>query len=158
MSAARLAARCLAVLGPVAGPVAVVVPRAPRLRAALATRLPVARDGDGPRAAVVAFLGAPAEPAERRGVLDGLHQSLPANAPLLLVDHNQPRTLLRRTLGWLALATAGLGPSRARYPSARELAARGFTVDRLRLACGERVQLVLARRRPASGSEAGEPG
>ena len=33
-------------------------------------------------------------------------------------------------------------PARARYPAARELAALGFDVERLRLACGERVQLV----------------
>jgi hypothetical protein len=36
---------------------------------------------------------------------------------------------------------------RARYPTAREIAARGFEVERLRLLDGERLQLVRARRR-----------
>jgi hypothetical protein len=48
--------------------------------------------------------------------------------------------------GALPAPGRGLRPSRARYPAARELAALGFAVERLRLACGERVQLVVARR------------
>ena len=146
MSPARLAARALGLLGPVTGPVAVVAPRAPRLAAALAARAPLATDGAPAAAAIVSFLGAPAHPADRQAALSALARRLPAGAPLVLVDHNQPRVFWRRGLGILALAAAGSAPSRARYPAARELAALGFAVERLRLACGERVQLVVARR------------
>jgi hypothetical protein len=146
VSAASLAVHCLELLGPPTGPVAVVASRTPRLAAALAARVTPSRDGDRPAAAIVAFLGAVAAPTERQRVLHALRTRLPAGAPLVLIDHNQPRALARRVLGWLVLAAAGLGPARARYPGARELRALGFTIDRLRLACGERVQLVLARR------------
>ena len=74
---------------------------------------------------------------------------------LLRSDHNQPRVLWRRGLGIVVLAAARFPPSRARYPAARELAALGFAVERLRLACGERVQLVLARR-PETLSRVGD--
>ena len=146
MRPARLAAHVLALLGPVAGPVAVVAPRAGRLAAALAAATALESDGARPAAAIVSFLGAPAHPADRQAALRALARRLPAGAPLVLVDHNQPRVLWRRGLGILALAAARCAPSRARYPAARELAALGFAVERLRLACGERVQLVLARR------------
>ncbi|TMB60874.1 MAG: hypothetical protein E6J60_00065 [Deltaproteobacteria bacterium] len=155
MRPARLAARVLALLGPVAGPVAVVAPRAGRLAAALAAQTACASDSAPPAAGIVSFLGAPARPADRQAALRLLARRLPAGAPLVLVDHNQPRVLWRRGLGILALAVARCAPSRARYPAARELAALGFAVERLRLACGERVQLVLARSsdpRPCLGS------
>jgi hypothetical protein len=144
--AAPLAARCLDLLGPVAGPVVIVAPCAPALRAALATRAP-APDADGaPVAAVVAFLGVPARPDERQHMLRDLQRRLPAGARFVLVDHNQPRVWWRRALALPGLAGAGLGPARARYPAARELAALGFTVERLRLGHGERVQFIVARR------------
>jgi len=141
---ARLAAHALDLLGPVAGPVAVVSPASPALAAALAHRVPVA--GAEPTAAVLVFLGAPAHPADRQRTIRELRARLPATASLVLVDHNQPRAWWRRALALLPLATQGLGPARARYPAARELAALGFSIQRLRLACGERIQLVLARR------------
>jgi len=144
--AARLAARALALLGPVTGPVAVVSPHSPKLAAALAARLPPLAAGEPPAAAVVVFLGAPARPVDRQQALRAVQTRLPAEAVLVLVDHNQPRAWWRRMLAWPGLAAAGLDARRARYPAARELAALGFTVDRLRLACGERVQLVVARR------------
>jgi hypothetical protein len=144
VTGAGLAARAVELLGPVAGPVAIICP--PRLAAALAARLPPAADGEPPAGAVVVFLGVRARPAERQGLLRALQRRLRAGAPLLLLDHNQPRAAWRRPLALALLARAGLGPARARYPAARELAALGFTVERLGLACGERVQLVLARR------------
>ena len=147
MSTARLAAQCLALLGPVTGPVAVLGPHAARLRAVLAREVPAARDGEVPQGAVAVYLGTSAEPAERQTELRGLGRRLPAGARLVLVDHNQPRALWRRVPAWVRLALAGLGPARARYPAARELAALGFAIERLSLVCGERVQLVLARRR-----------
>ena len=148
MTRARLAAHALQLLGPVAGPVAVSAPR--RLRAHLVARVVAAQDGDVPVAALVAFLGSRAQPAARQALLAALRDRLPASAPLVLVDHGQPRALWRRAVGVVLLALHGLGPARARYPAARELAVLGFVVERLCLACGERVQLVLARRRRPS--------
>jgi len=148
VSGARLAAHAVRLLGPVEGPVAIAVPA--RLGAHLGTQLSAATDGDVPAAAVVAFLGSPPRPATRQALLAALRNRLPAGAPLVLLDHSQPRAAWRRVIGALLLAVRGLSPSRARYPAARELAALGFAVERLRLACGERVQLVVARRRPAS--------
>ena len=146
MSRARLAARCLDLLGPVAGPIAIVSARGGSLAVRLALRAGVACDGEIPAAAIVTFLRAPARPADRQAVLRTLQGRLPPGTPLLLVDHSQPRARWRRAIGVLRLALAGLPPARARYPAARELAALGFGVERLRLACGERVQLVLGRR------------
>jgi len=104
-----------------------------------------ARDGERPAGAVVVFLGAPARPAERQSALRTLARALAPGALLLLVDHNQPRAWWRRGVALPRLLLARLEAARARYPAARELAAIGFTVECLRLACGERVQLVLAR-------------
>lgn len=146
MTAARLAARCVDLLGPVAGPVAVVAPRAPALADALAARLTVAAGTATAAAAVVAFLRMPARPAERQRTLRDLQARLDTHAPLVLVDHNQPRRPWRRVLATLALAAARLGAARGRYPAARELAALGFRIDCLALDAGERIQLVLARR------------
>jgi len=146
VNAARLAARCVELLGPVAGPVAVVAPRVPALADALAARVTLAAGTAAPAAAVVAFLRMPARPAERQWTLRDLQARLDAHAPLLLVDHNQPRRWGRRLLATLALAGARLGPARGRYPAARELAALGFRIDRLALDAGERIQLVLGRR------------
>ena len=146
MTAARLAARCAELLGPLPGPIAVLAPRAPSLRAALAVRLPLAAADAAPAGAVVAFLGVAARPDERQRSLRDLQRRLPAGAPMVLVDHSQPRARWRRPFAAIVLAFAGLTPARARYPAARELAALGFHVERLRLGRGERVQLVVARR------------
>ena len=97
--------------------------------------------------AVVVFLGAAPGPAKRQAALRAVERRLPPGAPLVLVDHNQPRALWRRALAVLQLAVRGLPAARARYPAARELGALGFAVERLWLDGGERVQLVRARRR-----------
>jgi len=146
VTAARLARRCLALLGPVAGPVAVAGPGAGRLRAALAAHVLVAADGAPAAAAVVSFWGSAPAVEDRRALLRGLASRLHPGAPLLLVDHNQPRAAWRRLVALPLLLAAGLGPARARHPAARELQALGFAVERLRLADGERMQLVVARR------------
>jgi hypothetical protein len=143
VSPAGLAAHCLALLGPTAGPVVVAGPRAARVAAALARTVTVAAEG---AAAVVVFLAAPADAGLRRAVLDDLRRRLPPGAPVVLVDHNQPRAWWRRTVAIAAALVAGRVPTRARYPAARELAAAGFAVERLRLAPGERLQFVVARR------------
>jgi len=145
VSAARLAARALELLGPVEGPVVVACPA--RLVGAIAAQRAVAPDGGVRNGAIVAFLGAAASPTERQVILRTIERRLAEGAPLVLLDHNQPRAWWRRLAGMVLLAGRGLGPGRARYPAARELAALGFAVERLRLACGERVQLVRARRK-----------
>ena len=147
MRAARLAARAVELLGPVEGPVVLSCPAAARLEGALVARVRTPRSGEVPAAAVVVLLGGPHCPQQRQPLLRALQHALPRGAPLVLIDHNQPRSWGRRVLAVLALAVRGLAPARARYPAARELAALGFAVERLRLAAGERVQLVRARRR-----------
>src|SRR5262249_11503975 len=132
VSAARLAARAVALLGPAAGPVAVVAPPARRLARAVARATPGAAGGGTPTAALAGLLGARLRPSDRQETRGAPQRRLPAGAPLVLVDHNQPRTAWRRVLAALSLLVAGLGPSRARYPAARELAALGFAVERLR--------------------------
>ncbi len=141
-----LAARCLALLGSPGAALAVVGPRATRLTAVLPPETPLVPDGAPATAAIATFLGAPDGPAARQAVLAAIRARLSAGAPLVLLDHNQPRAWWRRLLGIVILALRGLPPARARYPAARELAALGLRVERLRLTCGERVQLVLARR------------
>jgi len=145
VTAARLAARCVELLGAVDGPVAVVARR--RVRAALAAQLRLADDGAPAPAALCVFLGESVDCDTRRTRLDGLAARVPPGAPLVAVDHNQPRARWRRLPGALVLLTRGQSPARARHPVARELQTCGFTIERLRLASGERVQLVLARRR-----------
>lgn len=136
----------LALLGPVTGPVVVAEPGrwwAARLRVA---GLRVAELGEPAAAALVSFAGARTSAELRRRTLEAVRGRLPADAPLVLVDHNQPRQWWRRPLGALLLVARGLPPSRGRYPAARELDAAGFCVERLELAAGERVQVVRAQR------------
>jgi len=145
-----LAVRCLALLGPLDGRIAVVGPRAARVTAALPRGTLLANSDEPPAGAIVTFLGARDGPVARQACLARLRSSLERGAPLVLIDHNQPRAWWRRIVGAIALAMRGLDPARARYPVARELAALGLDVERLRLACGERVQLVVARRTGAA--------
>jgi hypothetical protein len=78
-----------------------------------------------------------------------LHERLRDGATLLVVDHNQPRAWWQRWIGWVVLGLRGHGPARARRPTAVEVQAAGYAIERLRLAAGERVQLVVARRDPS---------
>ena len=146
MSAARLAAQALALLGPVDGPIAVVGAETALRAAAVAAGVAVVPDGGAVSGALVSFLGVAAVPGDRQACLSALRLRLPAGAPVVLADHNQPRTWGRRLFGMVELALRGLAPTRARDPAARELQALGFHVERLHLASGERVQLVAARR------------
>jgi len=148
VTAARLAARCVELLDGVGGPIAVSAP--PSVAAAVAARVPIAQDGavDGVVAgAVYVLLGTRIDEPARAAAWDALAARLASGAPVVVVDHNQPRTLARRALGVLALAARGLPPERARYPVAREVNGHGFTIERLSLEDGERVQILLARRR-----------
>src|SRR5262249_38985263 len=99
-----LAARALELLGPLDGSLPVVGHRPHRRAAALGAQVPIAA-GDVATAAVVTFLGAGAAPAERQALVASL--GLPAGAPVVLLDHNQPRTPWRRVLGIAALALRG---------------------------------------------------
>jgi len=141
------AAAALALLGPVDGAVVVAEPHgwwAARLRVA---GLRVAELSEPvAAAALVSFLGARTPAELRRRTLDAVRVRLSPGAPLVLIDHNRPRQWWRRPLAALLLAARGLPPVRGRYPAARELDAAGFRVERLCLAAGERVQVVLARR------------
>ncbi|HXJ32499.1 MAG TPA: hypothetical protein VMS22_00545 [Candidatus Eisenbacteria bacterium] len=141
MIGARVAAQALELLGPIDGPMVVVGGGA-----TLSSRLPAARDGEAAAAAICSFLGEPADAAARGRCLDAIAARLVPGAPLVVVDHNQPRAWWPRVLACVPLALRGLGPSRARHPVAREVRDHGFTIERLRFAAGERVQLVLARR------------
>jgi hypothetical protein len=141
-----LAAHCLALLGRPGGPLAVAGPGAARVAAALPSGTAVIADVERAAGAIASFLGAAAPPAARRATLVAVRDRLPPGARLVRLDHNQPRSWWQRAVGVAALALRGLPPARARYPAARELASLGLDVERLRLAQGERVQLVVARR------------
>ncbi len=127
MGAHRLAADCLRLLGAPPTTVTVVAPHDRALAAALAAQ-GAAAASDGASAAIVSFRGARAHPAERQACLTTLRARLPAGAPLLVVDHNQPRTLGLRLAAVVHLALAGLRPGRARYPAARGRAPLALTV------------------------------
>jgi SAM-dependent methyltransferase len=111
--------------------------------------LPLAT-GDLSRVAL-SFLGDDSTAARRRAALRELRRALAPGGLLFVVDHNRPRgrpqafgALLRRPPvrgGSLAARWRRLA-----YPVAREAQASGFTVDALRLALGERVQMIVARR------------
>lgn len=106
---------------------------------------------DGPvAAAVVSFLGEPGDPAARGAVLRQAADRLAVDGTLVVVDHSRPRGPIGRVAALPGLWIHRLGAARAAYPTAREIAARGFVVERLRLAARERVQVVAARPRQAT--------
>jgi hypothetical protein len=130
-----------------AGPVLVVARRRTVWEAVLQAAGRVTADGEERAgAALVSFLGEPADEPARRATLDAVRHRLDPGAPLVVVDHNRPRRWWQRPFAAAALLARGLRPTRASYPTARELDAAGFRVDCLRLADGERTQIVLARR------------
>jgi hypothetical protein len=144
----RLADPCRALLRFGDGPVLVEGPNAAAWREALAAGGTAVVTTGPARAAVIVLLAERGEPAARAQWLASVAHRLSPGAPVVLVDHNQPRAPWRRVPAGLALVARGLPPRRARYPAARELAAAGFTIDCLRLAAGERIQLVRAHRTP----------
>lgn len=133
-----------------AGPI-VVAP--PSLAHAASAHAPLAPDGVVACGALCSFVGERVDARGRRARLDALARRLPPGAPLVVIDHNQPRQWWGRALGGSLLILRGLGPARARHPTARELRAHGFVVSCLRLACGERVQLVLTSTPPDRAAE-----
>ena len=145
MTPARLAARCVELLDGVSGPIAVSAP--PDVAHAIAMRLRIGGEDEVIAGAVCVLLGEAVDEGVRAKTWTRLAARLAADAPLVVADHNQPRTAWRRFVGALALMLAGQSPARARHPTAREVQAHGFTIERLRLDDGERVQLMIARRR-----------
>jgi SAM-dependent methyltransferase len=110
-------------------------------------------DGSLASVAVTLLAWTPAD-GPWRPLLEEARRVLGPGGRLVLVDHNRPR---RRWPALLAVvrAPAPPGPSpaarwrRLAHPAAREAQAAGFVVDALRLAAGERVQVVSARPRPS---------
>jgi hypothetical protein len=98
---------------------------------------------------VLSMVGHAAPSAERVRVLVRIGKALAPQGTIVAVDHNRPRG------SWGALAALvrapwvpGLGPAtrwrRLAYPTAREVQGAGFRVERLLLAAGERIQIVIA--------------
>ena len=88
---------------------------------------------------------------ERLRVLTALAAGFSPGERFAVVDHNRPRRLIAAVaavLGPPAVPGRSLGARWRRLadPTARALQAAGFRVERLRLAAGERVQVVIATR------------
>lgn len=98
----------------------------------------------------VSFLGNASPAARRRALLAEAARVLAAAGTLVVVDHNRPR---RRLAAMVAVGAPPRPPGgtpaaawrRLAWPTAREVRGAGLVVDRLRLAAGERVQVVFAR-------------
>jgi len=107
---------------------------------------------DTPYTVLVVWMVGRRAPSEERGrVLAELASRFAPKGRLIVVDHNRPRRL---PAALAALAgppwVPGWSPAgrwhRLAHPTAREVQAAGFRVDRLRLVAGERVQVVVATR------------
>ena len=111
-------------------------------------RLPCA-DATQP-AILVSFVGGASTSETREQLLAEVRRVLAPGGRLLVLDHNRPRGRLA-ALGAVITAPVPPGASlaarwrRLSYTTAREAQARGLVVEALRLAVGERVQLVVAR-------------
>jgi hypothetical protein len=102
-------------------------------------------------ALVLSMVGHAPRSEERAVKLAALARRIASHGRLIVVDHNRPRGPVA-ALAALARApwVPGWSPAarwqRLAHPTAREVQAAGFRVDRLRLVAGERVQLVIATR------------
>jgi hypothetical protein len=98
---------------------------------------------------VVNWIGRDDSPAARATELGEIAARLPTGGTLVVLDHNRPRqrvaaiAALART-PWIPGSTPAARWQRMAYPTARELQAAAFRVERLRLVAGERVQVVFA--------------
>jgi voltage-gated potassium channel Kch len=106
---------------------------------------------DAAGATAVSLIGLDPSPADRRRVFAELAAALAPASVLIVVDHNRPRDM-RAALAALAAEPRVPGSSpvecwrRLARPTAREVQAAGFRVEKLRLVAGERVQIVVATR------------
>jgi hypothetical protein len=95
----------------------------------------------------------------RRRLLARARELLRVGGALVVIDQSRPRTWWLRVRNAVWCVCRGRDPWwRPAYPTARDVDAAAFADVRLRLACGERIQIVCARRtapsaRPAGGSE-----
>ena len=98
---------------------------------------------------VLSFLGDASAGRRRAAVLADVARVTTRSATIVVVDHNRPRRLLDALVAVVRQPRPPLVRAwhRLAYPTARELRAAGFVVDRLRLAMGERIQVVVAHRR-----------
>jgi hypothetical protein len=102
---------------------------------------------------VLSTVGYSVPAAQRILALTRIGDILAEGGTLVVVDHNRPR---RRWDAFRALLGApwvpGVSPARRwrrlAYPTACEMQAAGWHVQRLRLAAGERLQIVFATRAP----------
>jgi hypothetical protein len=98
-------------------------------------------------AAVLWMLGVRAVGEGRRRVLGELLTAIRPGGMIVVVDHNRPRRRWQRTRNRLWCLLRGIiRDARVSYPTAREVRAAGFEDVTLRLAFGERVQIVCGRR------------
>jgi SAM-dependent methyltransferase len=101
---------------------------------------------------VVAWLVRDATPAAvRAAFVTDVARVVAPGGVVVAIDHNRPRRLAAALLAILApprppLLWPAAAWRRLAHPTARELRAAGFAVERLSLACRERVQVVVARR------------
>ena len=113
----------------------------------------IARElGGAARAVTVSFVGRTTSVEARRRTIADAAGGLDTDGTLVVVDHNRPRRRLAALAAlvrapWIPGVTPGARWRRQARPTARELQDAGFRVERLRLAAGERVQVVFARKR-----------
>lgn len=102
-------------------------------------------------ATVVSLIGLDLAPEDRCRVFASLAAAGAPGTVLVVVDHNRPRSAAAALLAliappWLQSWSTARRWRRLAQPTAREVQSAGFRVDRLRLAAGERVQIVVASR------------
>jgi hypothetical protein len=100
---------------------------------------------------VLSAVGHAAPADERARVFRDLALAVVAGGVAVVVDHNRPRRLpaaLVALVGapWVPGASPAARWRRLAHPTAREVQAAGFRVERMRFVAGERVQVVVATR------------
>jgi hypothetical protein len=97
----------------------------------------------------VSFVGHDPVPGMRAGLLAEVRRALVPGGVVFVVDHNRPRRSLPALLAvlrrpWVPGASPRRRWRRTAYLTAREMQAADLAVQRLGLAAGERVQVVIA--------------
>ncbi len=111
--------------------------------------------------AALSLVGDASSAETRRRILADVLEAVRPGGVVAVVDHNRPRRTLQAAAALLRRPRVpGVTPAarwrRAARSVARELQAAGATVERLRLAAGERLQIVVARAAvPADGPPPG---
>lgn len=105
----------------------------------------------GRRPIAVSLVGLDPAPDERQRVFASLATALSPGRVLIVADHNRPRRFVDALVAVVASPRVPGSTLRERWkrlgrPTAREVQGAGFRVEKLRLAAGERVQIVVAIR------------